>query len=158
MATLQIGYEIAIKGVRALNTKDASYGQVCIKNAKVVANAYGNHEYCTDFFVTDKTLADFAALNVATDYTTTVFVLKATVVLNETPFYTNMYLTDGNVQVNLYCANAGQYGFLKAYAGQEVTLEIAPCNWNSKTSYAGCVLAVRNTDGTKTLNTLNFDK
>jgi len=47
---------------------------------------------------------------------------------------------------------------LSPWAGQEVTLEIAPCNWNSKKTYAGCVLAVRNTDGTKTLNTLNFNK
>lgn len=159
MATLQIGYEVAIKGVRALNTKSGgNIGQTCIKEAKVVGNAYGNHEYCTDFFVTDKTLADFYALNVNTDYTTTVFVLKAKVVLNETPFYTNMYLTDGNVEVNLYCSSANQYSWLKDFAGQEITVEMAACNWNSKDHYTGCVLAVRNTDGTKTLNTLNFTK
>lgn len=158
MASLHIGDQVAIQGVRAKNTKSGGsmLGQTCIKEAKVVGNAYGDHAYATNNFVTDKTLADFAALDVNTDYTTTVFVLKATVVVNETPFYTNMYLTDGNVQVNLYCANANQYGWLKTYAGQEVTLEMAACNWNSKTSYAGCVLAVRHKDGTKTLNTLNF--
>ena len=37
-------------------------------------------------------------------------------------------------------------------------LEIALCNWNNKTYYTGCVLAVINEDGTKTVNTLNFKK
>ena len=51
------------------------------------------------------------------------------------------------------------HSWLKVFAGQEVTVEIAPCNWNSKTdNYAGCVLAVRNADGSKTLNELNFTK
>lgn len=47
--------------------------------------------------------------------------------------------------------------WLKAFAGQEVTAEINPCNWNNKKdAYRGCVLAVVHEDGTKTLNTLNF--
>jgi hypothetical protein len=37
-------------------------------------------------------------------------------------------------------------------------MEIAPCNWNNKgDEWRGCVLAVVHEDGTKTLNTLNFD-
>ena len=39
-----------------------------------------------------------------------------------------------------------------------MTVEVAACNWNSKDYYTGCALAVRNADGTKILNTLNFDK
>ena len=158
MATLQIGHEVVLSGVRHLNTKDASYGQTCIKDAKVVTNNYGKHDYCTDFFITDKTLADFYALKVDTDYTTSVYVLKATVVLEETPYYTNIYLSDGTTQVRLYSSSAKQYNWLKVYAGQEVTVEMAACNWNSKGYYTGCVLAVRNADGSKTLNELNFTK
>ena len=159
MATLEIGQEVVLEGVRHLNTKgDAQYGQTCIKDAKVVTNNYGSHDYNTSFFVTDKTLADFYALSISNDCTTTVYVLKATVEVNETPYYTNIALTSGSTKVNLYCSSANQYNWLKAYAGQEITVEIAPCNWNSKNYYAGCVLAVRNADGTKTLNELNFSK
>jgi hypothetical protein len=158
MATLQIGHEVVLTGVRHLNSKSGTIGQTCIKDAKVVTNNYGKHAYCTDFFVTDKTLADFYALDYTKDYTTTVYVLKATVAVNETAYYTNIKLTDGTTEVSLYCSSAKQYNWLKEYAGQEVTVEIAPCNWNDKTFYAGCVLAVRHADGSKTLNELNFTK
>jgi hypothetical protein len=46
---------------------------------------------------------------------------------------------------------------LAAYNGQEVTLEIAACNWNNKTYWRGCAIAIRLADGTKILNTVNFD-
>ena len=45
--------------------------------------------------------------------------------------------------------------FKTEIGGKEVTVEIAPCNWNGKTFYAGCVLAVRTESG-KVLNELNF--
>ena len=159
MATVQIGQEVVLKGVRHLNVKDgAKVGQTCIKDTTVVTNNYGSHEYNTSFFVTDKTVADLYNFPVDTDYTTTVFVLKATVKLEESKYNTNIYLSDGTVDLRLYCSSANQYGFLKAFAGQEVTVEVAACNWNSKGYYTGCVLAVRNADGSKILNELNFSK
>jgi hypothetical protein len=82
--------------------------------------------------------------------------MKATVVVEETQYNANIYLSDGTTKVRLYCSNAKQYGFLKDLAGQEVTVEIAPCNWNDKNYYTGCALSLINADGTKTLNTLNF--
>ena len=78
--------------------------------------------------------------------------------MNETAYYTNIKLTDGATSVNLYCSSAKQYNWLKEYAGQEITVEMAACNWNDKNNYTGCVLAVRNADGSKTLNELNFTK
>ena len=158
MATVQIGHEVVLSGVRHLNTKDAAYGQTCIKDAKVLTNNYGSHDYNTSFFVTDKTITDIYNLNVNTDYTTTVYVVKATVVVEESQYYTNILLSDGTSKLRLYCSSAKQYNWLKAFAGQEVTVEVAACNWNSKNYYTGCVLAVRNADGTKTLNELNFSK
>ena len=158
MATVQIGQEVVLSGVRHQNTKGQVIGQTCIKDAKVVANNYGSHDYNTSFFVTDKTLDDFYALDINTNYTTTVFVLKATVEVNETAYYTSIALKSGTTKVNLYCSSANQYNWLKAFAGQEVTVEMAACNWNDKNYYTGCVLAVRNADGTKTLNELNFTK
>ena len=89
------------------------------------------------------------------DHTTDVYVLNATVDVVETQYYTTIKLVDGSTSVSLYCSGAGQYSWLKAYAGQEVTLELAPCNWNGKNYYAGCVLAVHTADG-KVVNELNF--
>jgi hypothetical protein len=157
-AGLAIGQEIVVKGTRDMWHKEgADFGQTCISNATVLANYYGNHEYNTDFFITDKTLADFYALDELVDSTTDVYVLKVTIFVEETTYYTNIHLKSGDVVVRLYCSSANQYNWLKAYAGQEVTVEVAPCNWNSKNYYTGCVLAVVNEDGTKVYNTLNFD-
>ena len=155
---LAIGQEIVVQGTRDMWHKEgADFGQTCISNATVLANYYGNHEYNTDFFITDKTLADFYALDELVDSTTDVYVLKVTIFVEEATYYTNIHLKSGDVTVRLYCSSANQYNWLKAYAGQEVTVEVAPCNWNSKNYYTGCVLAVVNEDGTKVYNTLNFD-
>ena len=156
---LEIGHEVILTGMRERYVKDetsAYAGQTCIVQAEILCNLLGKHEYSTKKFVTDKTLADFYALDKSVDYSTTVFVVKATVSLVETPFYTNLKLTDGNTSVTLYCSGAGQYEWLQAFKDQEVTLELAPCNWNDKGFWVGCVLAVRTEDG-KVLNTLNFD-
>jgi hypothetical protein len=97
-----------------------------------------------------------------TAQSTNVFVIKATVLVEGNNFYTNIKLSfvDSNgktMKLSLYCSSADQYSWLKAYANQEVTLEVAACNWNDKTYYAGCALAIVHEDGTKTYNTLNFD-
>ncbi len=79
---LEIGHEIILKGMRERYVDDDSAtwaGQTCIVNAEILVNNYGNTAYSTAKFVTDKTLADFYALDGAVDYSTTVFVLKATV-------------------------------------------------------------------------------
>ena len=84
-------------------------------------------------------------------------VVKATVEVVETAYYTNLKITHNGVELPLYCSGAAQYNWLKQFAGQEITMEIAPCNWNDKKdNYRGCVLAVVLEDGTKILNTLNF--
>ncbi len=155
---IEIGHEVVIKGLRDCY-KDAGKthaGQICITKAEVVANYYGSTPYSEEGFITDKTLADIYALNVNEDHTTEVYVVKAQVNIIEERYYTTINLSSGSTKLSLYCSGAGQYAFLKAFAGQEVTLEIAPCNWNNKTYYAGCVLAVITEDG-KVLNTLNFN-
>ncbi len=154
---IKIGQEIVIKGRREEYKKDGKThaGQICIVDAEVLANYYGDHKYPETGFITDKTLADIANLNVNEYHSTEVYVVKATVNIVETAYYTSINLTSGDVKLSLYCSGAGQYSFLKQFAGQEVTLEIAPCNWNDKNYYAGCVIAVRTADG-KILNELNF--
>ena len=158
-ADIEIGQEIIIKGKRDKfhnNQGGTHAGQTAVTGATVVANYYGQHDYDTSRFVTDKTLADFYGLDVTVDYSTTVFVVKAIVTFEETAYYTKCNLPDGTNNVTLYCSSAKQYSFLKQFAGQEVTLELAACNWNNKTFWAGCVLSVITEDG-KVVNSLNFD-
>ncbi len=148
---IEVGHEIVITAKRDKYKNT----QTCLTDAEVLANYYGNHEYPTDKFITDKDLKYIYDLNSAEDHTTEAYVVKATVNLVEAQYYTKLTLKDGATELTLYCSGAGQYAFLKEFAGQEVTLEVAPCNWNEKNYYTGCVLAVRTNNG-KIINTLNF--
>ena len=155
---LEIGHEVIVQGTRKTITKGGTtyFGQTAIDDAVLLVNNYGKHEYSTAKFV-DTTPADFYALDPLTDYSTTVFVLKATINFVDGGRFTTLNLTSGDTTVGLYMSGAGQYSWLEAYYGQEVTVEIAACNWNSKDYWRGCILAIRNADGTKLLNTFNFD-
>ena len=159
---LMIGHEVIVKGTRENYRNEEKgdsskrFGQTCLVDAEIVANYYGNHTYSTASFNTTSTIADFVNLDVTVDYTTTVYVLEAKVKVVESTYYTNIYITDnaGN-EVLLYCSSASQYNWLKAYNGQTVTIEMIPCNWNDKTDYRGCVLALYGDDGIE-YNKLNF--
>ncbi len=157
LATLKPGYEVILTGDRFHKQKDGSaeFGQTCIQNAKVVSNNYGEHAYDDSTFITGKNLAEIAAADTAADFTTNVYVTKATVKVTEGQYSSTISIADGDTNLLLYCSGAKQYAFLQQFAGQEVTIELALCNWNCK-GYKGCVLAVRLADGTKVLNTLNF--
>ncbi len=158
-ASIAIGNEIVISGMRERYIKDdtyTTYGQDAIVNAEVIANYYGNTAYSTEKFITDKDLAYIYGLDATERHSTEVYVVKATIEVKETTYYTNINIVSDGTTLSLYCSSAAQYNWLKAFAGQEVTLEIAPCNWNDKTHYKGCVLAVVNEDGTKILNEVNF--
>ncbi len=156
---VQLGNEVILKGTRAVRTKGGTtyFGQTNLDACEILVNNYGEHEYSTATFITDKTPADFYALSGAEDHGTEVYVLKVTIEVEEAQYYTNINLVSGSTTIQLYSSSASQYNWLKAYAGQEVTVEVAPCNWNDKKFYKGCVLAVRTEDG-KVCNTLNFSK
>ena len=158
MATLEIGNEVIITGKRHLQTKGGTtyFGQTCIDNAVVEVNFYGEHAYSTATFITDKTVADFYGFDPLVDYSTSVFVLTATVTM-PTSNNGTVNLVVGDTYISLYAGGAGQYEFLRQFDGQEVTLEVAACNWNGKNFWRGCVLAVVLEDGTRVVNTLNFD-
>ncbi len=160
LATLKMGQEVVLKGTRE-NAKgtDTVHGQTNLWDCEVVTNHYGSHAYSTASFITGKTLADLSALKVSEDHTTEVYRVTAKVELIEAQHYANISLLDGDNKLTLYCSNANtQYAFLKAYNGQTVTVDVAICNWNTKSFYAGCVLAVYNADGTVVYNELNFQK
>jgi hypothetical protein len=108
--------------------------------------------------VSGKTVKELYDLDPKTDYTTTVFVLEAKILLKGDGYSSTIYLTDDQgTEFRLYCSNSNQYSWLKAYAGQEVTVEVAACNWNDKGYYTGCALSAETPDG-KVYNELNFNK
>ena len=157
--TIAIGNEVVIKGKRDMWHKEgATFGQIVISNATVEANYYGNHDYLTVTPITDKTVTDFYNLDeLDMSETTKVYHLTATIVFKGDDYSSTVHVSDGTSEVRLYTSSANQYNWLKAYVGQTITVEIVPCNWNSKNYYTGCVTAIILEDGTKVLNTLNWN-
>lgn len=162
VSQLKAGQEVVVKGIKKHHKKNDSatdyVGQIVIDNATVIANYYGEHEYDTSYFITDKTVSDLNKLDVNADYSTNVYVVEALVEVVETSYYTNLKIKDPTTgtDISLYCSGAGQYSWLFDYKGQVVTLEIAPCNWNGKTYYAFCAISATDSEGNKIVNTLNF--
>ena len=159
MATLEIGYEVIIKGNRTI-TKDGG-GQINIENATVVSNKYGSHSYSTESFIKDATIDDIKAITDSASATTGVYVVTALVSKTSTQqgSYTNVTFNVGGLL--LYTGNAKQYSWIESFFAEgetsaTLTVELALCDWNAK-GLKGCVLAVVNEDGTKVLNTLNFN-
>ena len=155
---IEVGQEVILKGVRYHKNKHAEgntdFGQTCITDAEIVVNNGGEHEYSTKSFKGEITIEEFAAFDNTVDHTTEVYTMKVYVAASG--YTTTISNADGSVKVTLYASGTGQYSWLAAYAGQEITIEIAACNWNSK-GYKGCVLAVILEDGTRVVNTLNFN-
>ena len=162
LAEINLGDLVVMEGTRIHRKKDpagAYAGQSVIADSKLVVNYYGNNTYSKESFITDKTLKEVYELDYTKDFTTNVYVVKATILFEETPFYTSVKLQGEGMDktMSLYCSSGSQYSWLRDFAGKEVTIELAPCNWNGKSYYAGCVLSV--TDGEKTaVNGLNFQK
>lgn len=157
---LSVGNDVILQGKRERQMKDESattyFGQTCIEDAEILVNNKGNHEYSTAKFITDKTIADVTALSILEDHTTSVYVLTGT--LTFPGGYGQVSIKDANGnKIGFYASSSSQYSYLEEYNGQEVVLEIAVCNWNGKTYWTGCAIAIRLADGTKIVNTLNFN-
>ena len=158
ISELSVGDEIVIKGKRGNKIKSGvnAIGQIVIQDAELVINFYGNNEYKTDKFITGKTLEEIKNYDVQDNiHTTEVYIMNVAIKVVDAQYYSNIYVTQNGVDLLLYCSSSGQYSFLKKYSGQEVTVELALCNYNG-TSYKGCVLSVTDSEGNKTMNTLNF--
>ena len=160
VASLSVGDEIVIKGTRGnkIKANTNAPGQICVFATDLLVNFHGNNPYSTDKFITGKTLNDIYVLDGQNAlHSTEVYIVTAKVVVIEELYFTKINLEDESGTLELYCASAGQYSFLKPYANKTVTLEINPCNYN-KTFYKGCVISVQDSDGVKTVNSLNFSK
>lgn len=158
---ISIGNEVILKGKREIQKKDDAattyYGQTCIEDAEILVNNKGNHAYSTAKFITGKTIKEATSVSILEDQTTSVYVFTG-----KLAFPTGngqVSITDANGdKISFYASGSKQYSYLEAYDGQEVTLEVAICNWNGKTYWTGCAIAIRLADGTKVLNTLNFNQ
>lgn len=158
---LSSGDEVVIRGTKSHKVKEdyLGAGQINVYDSTILANYYGNHEYSTSTFDTSKTLAELRTLDHMEDHSNEVYVVQGKIELIETAYYTSIKLksVDGATEFTLYCSSANQYKFLHQFAGKEITLELALCNWNSKNYYAGCVISAT-CEGVKVVNTLNFDE
>ena len=162
IALLSSGDEVVVKGIKDHKVKDTytGAGQINIYNSEILVNYYGNHEYDTSNFITGKTVEDIYALDHNEDHSNEVYLVEIMIEFVETQYYTSLKVsspTDSSVKLTVYCSGAGQYSFLKPFSGQKVLAEVAVCNWNSKTYYATCIMAVYTETG-KVVNTLNFNE
>lgn len=159
LSDISVGDEVIIRGTKGHNKKETSTcaGQANIYDAEILVNNYGKHEYSTATFIEGKTFDDIKALNVNDDIASQVYILRGTIVITETQYFSSIQFKDANGQtLTLYCSGAGQYSWAKDYSGQEVTVEFAICNWNDKTFWAGCLLSLTTDDGVKVNNTYNL--
>jgi len=163
IANIELGQLVILQGtkVRRVKTDDNGnpydlHGQTHLKDCTVLLNLYGQHSYSTDSYSESLTIEQFKELDKTVDYTTSVFIIEAYIYV--TQYNIKIGNADGSVQINLYSSGVGQYSWLKDYDGQALVLEIAPCNWNSKSPYAACVLSATLPDGTvvTTLSTLTL--
>ena len=150
---LAIGHEVIVKGKVSI-TKEGG-GQLCLEDSEILANNYGSHDYSTASFITGKTIADIKNIADSPAETTKVYVITGTIKVVETAYYSNIYISDGTIDLILYCSSSSQYSWLKAYDGQTVTIEYNTCDWNAK-GLKGCALAIVLEDGTKVYNKYNF--
>ena len=156
---IELGNEVIVKGTRDhAGAKTKSIGQSNIANAELVANLYGHHEYSTATFDNTKTVEELYDLDEKIDYSTTGYVVKGTAYTTGSSYSSKVHLkgTDESKAIRLYCSGAGQYSFLNDYYNQELTFEVAVCNWNDKDYYTGCIIAVILEDGTRVVNNLHF--
>ena len=157
---IEPGQEVIITGIRFHRNKHAegntNFGQTCIKDAEIVVNNGGNHPYSTDSFKGEITVEDFTKFDNTVDHTTEVYTMKVMVDGTSNGYAYVLTSADGSFKITLYSSGKGQYSMLQDYVGQEITVEIAACDWNSK-GYKGCILAIVLPDGTKIINTLNFN-
>jgi hypothetical protein len=157
---IEPGQEVILTGIRFHRNKHAegntNFGQTCIKDAEIVVNNGGNHPYSTDSFKGEITVEDFTKFDNTVDHTTEVYTMKVMVDGTSNGYAYVLTSADGSFKITLYSSGKGQYSMLQDYVGQEITVEIAACDWNSK-GYKGCILAIVLPDGTKIINTLNFN-
>lgn len=157
---VSIGQEVVVKGTRAIIGKEGGTPyQACIDGATFISKLETNKEYSTASFKTI-TFAELLAKSkdLSVDQTAQVYVVEGKVTKVDAQYYSNIYLSDpnGSDSIQFYTNNASQYtNMLGDYIDQTITMEVALCNWNSKSAYTLCGIAVVTENG-KIHNSINF--
>lgn len=165
LGKISFGDQVYLKGTRDYKTKtgNESYGQEYISDCTILKNEYGNHSYSTATFQ-DSTIAELYSAD-ATNTTLTAGVYKVTGGIKKvsTAYYTNYSIINGSDSVTLYSSSGNQYAWLDQFlndgqdtSDEDLTIEVALCNWNSKSYFRGCVLSVTDKDGNQVFNTYNY--
>jgi uncharacterized protein YdeI (BOF family) len=161
LAKFELGQLVIVKGFKDHKVKEENAstmkGQINIRDAELVVNLYGEHEYSKTTLVTSKTFADLVemAQEVNVDHTEFVYHVSGKVHQASQYAYSIQDPNDPEKYLTLYASGVGQYAFLKDYVGQTVEMDFALCNWNSKTPYKGAVLAIY-VNGEVIVNDCNF--
>ena len=161
LSEINIGNEVIISGTKEHQKKTGktNVGQSVIGEAELVANLYGNNEYSTESFkeITFDELYTLSS-DVNSECTTQGYRVTGKIIKEASAHYTNFYFGNGSNKILFYSGNGEtQYGYLlNDLVNQEVTLEVALCNWNSATSNRLTILAVVTSEG-KIINTCNWN-
>ncbi len=161
MEEIEIGQEIIIKGTRTVNVNKGNdtYQQV-VNNAILLSNNFGEHEIPTTSY---KTITAEQLVALAQDKTVSStaqgYIVTGLVSALVDPNYTNHYFGYGDTKgtnLQFYTGNYKQINWLlDEFIGQEVTLEVAFCDWNNKSVYRLVLLAIHTPNG-KIVNTYGF--
>lgn len=163
LSQLAIGNEVAIEGTK--NIYETTNAGVCdqhvIRDATLVVNYMGNHEYSTASFE-EKSIEDLITMskNPSTYNTLKVYKTKAKVCFVDMTRYSNYYITTENGTsedgILLYTSSGSQYNFLlENVRDQYIEMEVALCDWNNKSTHRACILSII-VNGEKLVNNLNF--
>ncbi len=158
-AHVKMGQKVILTATRDLWTAtNYDFGEQCLSNAKLVGNEFGNHELPASAFITGKTISDLKAFEKTNDSVTlNVYALKGTIT-KSSGSYPTYSVGDGTQSIQVYSSSISQYAFLEPFVGKTIDLEVALCNWNSKSSFKLAVLSATGEDGVKVYNTLHFQK
>lgn len=160
LKTIELGNEVYVRGLRSIKSKrENDPGNICLKESELILNTYGNHPYSKASFDTTTTIEQLAELSVNDmQHTAMVHSLKAKISKTESKYATNYFIKSltSDKDIMLYSSNKSQYAWLDEFVTLDsVTVEFTLCNWNSKTAYKGCVVAVT-TDTKTVVNNYNF--
>ena len=152
MASLSQGNEVILRGEKyAFGEEGETKGTICLRNAELVHNLYGEHEYSTASLKT-ATVEELYNLPITEDHSFELYETTAVIKFDRQPYYVNIGIEseDGESSIRLYTNNGeANYGWLEPLAGKPVTLHLVPINWNTKNYYTfACIMA---SDGTTTL-------
>lgn len=163
VAKLELGNLVVITGIKthAGKTIDddtqllTAVGQIAVREATIVANKFGSHDFSTATFQTGSVLSDLENLDKLEDHSTEVYVIDATIVFTSTAYYSLYSLEHEGAKMNIYAGSTSQLAFLEPFQGEEVSIEFTVVNWNGK-KYSGSIISVT-FDGVKTVNNSNFN-